>query len=409
MRFSVLFLLWMASCLVMAVPLAAQAGNAETTYNVRTDPRLPTRAVGDGQADDLAALTQDLTFLRQQAGGTLYLPAGTYRLDYSMGKGLSLGSGQFLTGDGIGKTILRGVGASPRGGLFLSFNRAVHAGISRLSLLNQTGLMNCNNSYKTCADITLDHVHWDEGTGRVIFLNNIPHLTVKNCHFEGTQSNYGSPYLDRDENLTFTDNYIHYHAGRFNMRETSGLVARNRVIATGGPILKRESETGGPEFSFAHDLVLSDNFFQTETSLDREHNDGECIMSQDQHHLGGGAAHNVRIERNTIVGYNMAIELYGGGVNVLIKDNICTNSDGIYAAPAGRPGTPSYDPLINCVITGNKISNPDGTKISHLTVKSPLLPGSVVLRDNDVHPHAVIPGVQAHSMSGLKNDGVFTP
>jgi hypothetical protein len=90
------------------------------TYNVRDFG-----AKGDGVNDDAQAIRNAIDACYKAGGGTVYLPAGTYRLvtgrdlpstaDAVMKVHVPLRSGVTVTGDGVGKTIL--VGRAPQSGI----------------------------------------------------------------------------------------------------------------------------------------------------------------------------------------------------------------------------------------------------------------------------------------------------
>ncbi|MCU0513084.1 MAG: glycoside hydrolase family 55 protein, partial [Anaerolineae bacterium] len=83
--------------LAAAAPAAAQEVGG-SVYNVRDFG-----ALGDGRADDTAAIQAAITALNVAGRGSLYLPAGTYLVSQA----LELLSNTNMYGDGMGATILK--------------------------------------------------------------------------------------------------------------------------------------------------------------------------------------------------------------------------------------------------------------------------------------------------------------
>ena len=73
-------------------------------------------AVGDGVADDAAAIQHAIDTAATVGGGTVLMPAGTYRLESPLT--IPAGAAVVLTGDGMNTTLLsfRGGGAAIRVG-----------------------------------------------------------------------------------------------------------------------------------------------------------------------------------------------------------------------------------------------------------------------------------------------------
>ena len=70
----------------LAVPLFAQAASVSAYQTMPDDPRaVKVKAVGDGRADDTAAIQAALTAAANQGeGGVVFLPSGRYRITRSL-------------------------------------------------------------------------------------------------------------------------------------------------------------------------------------------------------------------------------------------------------------------------------------------------------------------------------------
>jgi len=75
-----------AAISLMAVPLAAQAASTSAFQTTPSDPRAVTvRAVGDGKADDTAAIQSAIDSVANKGnGGVVFLPSGRYRISRSI-------------------------------------------------------------------------------------------------------------------------------------------------------------------------------------------------------------------------------------------------------------------------------------------------------------------------------------
>lgn len=75
-----------------------------------------------------------------------------------------------------------------------------------------------------------------------------------------------------------------------------------------------------------------------------------------------------------------------GGVNLLFKDNVCTNQHiGIGVDEGGNSTTEGYAPPVNITLSGNKVSNPDHTDVrAGITLYSKSgYPSKTILVDNN--------------------------
>ena len=418
----------LCGCLYAAFPFMAGAAlrAAPDVYNARTDPRLPAHPAGDGQTDDLPALNADCTYLRLGHPGTLYLPAGRYRMDNGRGGGLSLYSGVTLRGEGRGRTVLIGTGNGEGRGFLIRFNQARGAGLVDLSLINATPpelppynrpFQNCIDTPGPCADITLKDIDWDLGYGKDISLDSVAGLDIEGCDFDARHANHSFLWLKSSSPLTFVGNTIRYQAGRLLVGGCSGIIKGNRLLRTGGIPNPRLVETGGIEFSFAHDLQIVGNQIECLGEPDTIHNDGEALLAQNQFvntdkPARSGQTQRVVIEGNLLINNPKGIEFYQGAVDCKVTNNTLIDSDGITLR--GFDNGRVNDPIVNNVVANNRISNPAGRRISHVTLWAhrlaapdvPLASANVV-KQNAVIPHVPHEGVQPTSQTVVtKTDGV---
>ena len=411
----------LAGCAVSA--LGAPTGDV---YNARTDPRLPAHPTGDGRTDDLPALRADCNFLRFGHPGTLYLPAGRYRMDNGRGYGLSLYTGVILRGDGRGRTVLTGTGNAEGRGFLIQFYQAHGAGLTDLSVVNETPpelppydhpFENCIDRPGPCADITLKRVAWDLGCGKDISLDSVAGLDIEGCEFDARRVNHSFLWLKSSAPLTFVGNTIQYRVGRLLVGGCSGVVKDNTLIRLGGIPSPRLVESGGIEFSFAHDLQIIGNRIECLGEPDTTHNDGEALLAQNQYAgrnvpASADETRRVIIAHNVLINNPKGIEFYEGAVDCKILDNTLVDSDGI-TLRALDDGRVHY-PITNNEVSGNRISNPAGRRLSHVTLwavrqASPTVPlaASNAVRDNAVVPHVGRPGVQPTSQTTVtQTDGV---
>ncbi len=324
------------------LPSPAFAQNSPQVFNALTDLRLPAHPAGNGVTDDLPALTADILYLRHIPSSVLYLPAGTYLMNNSAGKGLVLYSGTYLTGDGPGQTVLIGTGNSNDKGALVSFYKVNGAGLSSLSIINQTpadpppyarSFANCLSNSQPCSNIAFKNLFWNLGNGGSLILDYTSGVDVENCDFEALAALHGFFSARNCASVTILGSTFHYQQGRFLIGNSSGIVANNAFTMVGGVASPRVSDTGGIEFSFANNLVISGNVIQTLGLIDTTRNDGEALLCQNQFvnrnmAMSNCQTQNVTITGNTLTNNFRGIEFYDGAVNCAVSNNTLVDSDG---------------------------------------------------------------------------------
>jgi parallel beta-helix repeat protein len=286
---------------------------AANQVDVKADPRLKVRAIGDGVTDDTTAIRAAIQLASSTGGGVVYFPTGDYKiiaLSNSAG-GIPLAVPS--------RVILRG--ASPNTSrIFVNDPSAMSetdwtgtwGGIdfqgSSLSGMTDLGIYAVNASTSPCAVI------WNRGSANVreLFFNNLDvhldncksfwleatdRLLVQNSHVDSNSSQYGPIYIAGDSDVSFLNNTVTYHFGRVHMPSNTNLLmqgntlirdAENKDMDDGTAI-----ESGGVEISFCQNAQVLGNTIQTVNAPPDEFGDGEAIMSQQsniQDVLDGGSS-----------------------------------------------------------------------------------------------------------------------
>lgn len=121
------------------------------------------------------------------------------------------------------------------------------------------------------------------------------------------------------------------------------------------------------------------------------------------------------IKKNTFWNNPYAITLFSGGVNITIADNTSINSEGIFLGAIDYGAR--HFPLWNTTTTGNKISNPNGLRVSYIYVVAIIPDKSASPRHANLTWHNTVTGntllphpagaKPTHSPDGTGRDGVF--
>ena len=299
------------------VPWAAAFDFHSNVYNIKTDPRLKTKASGDGKKNDRAAI-QEAIDLAAVSSGVVYLPAGNYKLMYAAGSGLTMRSRVVIRGEGPGQTtILYGYGtpfstervkASYGWTLGWPDSRAEGMGMVWPGGISTSGMM----------DITLRNVNesgsflhtiknMPEGGSRLAFKNcvfeldkgwgmamvGINQLLITGCTFKSSTTgvrNINAPTrtwpwdLKNSSEVIFSNNTMEYNAGRFGANGCHHAVfANNTFIRNGNQ--QSKGETGGLSMDYTSHIVVTGNTFKVRGAAIKNANQGETILSQ------GGNAH----------------------------------------------------------------------------------------------------------------------
>ncbi|MET0262100.1 MAG: LamG-like jellyroll fold domain-containing protein [Rariglobus sp.] len=178
---------------------ADYSGFAANVYDVKTDSRLPVKAIGDGITDDKTAIQNAINAANAAGGGVVHLPAGTYRVatfgGTGGGVGLTMKSNVVLRGAGQTSTTLALVPPASvtthTGMISLPAGSSV-MGISEMTITSSTQvtvtgkrfpfITTDNDVTKFFAlNVTFDGMNWALGGLRLNTPTSAGHLLVSGC------------------------------------------------------------------------------------------------------------------------------------------------------------------------------------------------------------------------------------
>lgn len=274
----------------LGVGWAADLDFHANRYNVKTDPRLTLHAVGDGVANDLAAINAAITKANADGGGVVYLPAGTYKVVNATGGNLVvLRSRTVLEGDGMNATIIKyGYGTPATGQHFgLLFN----AGGSRFGAANLQ-LFNVNES-----GTWRDSIYTSTGSpSNRYFLSNVRHekstentgssfagdrVVIQGCVVNGSLG----PLLMNGTNIKVSGNTLtHAKSTAISVGNCSQVVVEGNIINHDGSATTDLRVRHSITADFTNNAYIADNTIGLINGPDIDNNDTESILSE-----GGGA------------------------------------------------------------------------------------------------------------------------
>ena len=270
------------------VPWAADLNYTSNVYNIQSDPRLNLHANGAGAATDANAINAAIYTASNAGGGIVYLPAGTYNLNFPGGCGITLLPRVAVVGAGASSTFINyGFGPAPilgQGGYAACFG-TTQGGISDITFnnVNQSGQWPQSAAGLGGNEIFLQRTVWNIGTAQWVVIQNATNLTVQNSTFnQGLDPSYNGPFsLIGSSNFVVRGNTIKYVAGTIDLDQTTnGVFENNNVI--------RDASQSSPAWvvshvivgNFAHNLMLLQNNFGVAGGTLSLRNDGETIGSE---------------------------------------------------------------------------------------------------------------------------------
>ncbi|MET0261470.1 MAG: glycosyl hydrolase family 28-related protein, partial [Rariglobus sp.] len=271
-----------ADALNLGVPWADEFSFAAT--NVINVKNAPYNAVGDGVADDGAAILAACNAANAAGGGGVYFPAGTYNLGATP---LKVKSRVVLRGAGMNLTTL--VGQVEPHYVHSTLGTTFYNGAMDLTL--NGARMRMQSFSPDGGPVIIVRVRIDNNTGTGLDVRGIKtKLLVKDCELI-TRSTTGKGVFEANGsvNMLFKNNYMQWSEGR--IEAGSGLnfqIDGNdfaRTVATGNSSIGY----GGWEVSQCSNLALIDNVFSKIGSGPiPQYNDGETILNQGVPRFGAG-------------------------------------------------------------------------------------------------------------------------
>ncbi|GAB3930976.1 putative Ig domain-containing protein [Larkinella terrae] len=288
----------------LGVGWAAKLDFYTNVYNVKTDPRLKLKAVGNGQANDQPAIQQAIEQAAADGGGIVYLPAGTYKLLlYPYFEYLRMRNRVVVQGAGKDQTIIK-FGYEPGvAHLGLDWPSVRQAGLADLSLLNvdETGSPLLNSSRGQGTEIFLQRVRFDLNRSDWLWLANSNKLVIANTDLNqgvDSQFRYRGPLQLADcSNFVLRNNTFTYAVDGLNLDKThEGVFENNRVYRDGSARYPTNTIHHVLILNFTQNLAILNNEFKVINGPAQNSNDGETIISE------GGAGDRIDEETGTVTG-----------------------------------------------------------------------------------------------------------
>ncbi len=224
-------------------------------------------AVGDGVADDTAALLLAVTAVNTRVKAVLYFPEGTYNVNVSLN--MTTADFVIVRGDGIQNTIINHTGTS--GPLFL-FDTGAEVDEASQFLMMMDFSVRTDQTDQTAIDITSTALVTDitrsayitrvlfigltiaDGWNFCIHSKDVRGITVKDCYARHVSGSVGTIFFNVDNTLAFVgddytsfNNETHFYENEFGATVPTGGFA----IADGSiTIAKLADATGGDIITF---------------------------------------------------------------------------------------------------------------------------------------------------------------
>lgn len=296
----------------LELPWGADFNFSANVYNVKTDVRLRNKATGDGQHNDRQAI-QEAIDSASLKGGVVFLPAGSYKLVYSTGTGLTMRSNVVLKGEGPERThITYGYGrpfsterVKASYGWTLGWPDSRTEGMAVLfpGGITTSGLLdisfeNVNTSHEFVhtlknmpeggSKVFFKNCHFNLSSGWGLAMVNIDRLLIAECHFKSTAMqvrNLNGPTrtwpwdLKNSHHIIFRNNVHSYRAGRFGANGCHHAIFENNTFIRDGSH-QAKGETGGLSLDYTEKVVVSTNRFEVRGGEISNGNQGETILSQ---------------------------------------------------------------------------------------------------------------------------------
>ncbi|WP_161599592.1 T9SS type A sorting domain-containing protein [Hymenobacter nivis] len=296
----------------LGVAWAAKFNFYRNTYNLRTDPRLTQKAVGDGVNNDLPALQAAIDRASADGGGIVFLPAGTYKLALTGGGGIYMRNRVVVQGAGKEATILRfgynsqAPGWSPDGRWGLVWDNTKQGGLADLALINTDNTGNFyNNMTGGGTELFMQRIRFDLNLGSWLFWHNASKLLISNSVFtQGVDAKagyHGILQLEGCQDFIVSQNSFTYAVDGLNLNNTSrGIFEDNQVYRDGAARWPTSLNLVNHVLilNFAQDIVVLHNQFKVINGPAQNINDGETIIAEG----GGGGGTRIDEDAGTVSG-----------------------------------------------------------------------------------------------------------
>ncbi|MBA3683663.1 MAG: hypothetical protein H0W72_00220 [Planctomycetes bacterium] len=275
----------------LGVPWAAKLNFHGNVYNVKTDGRLSLKAVGDGVANDYAAIQQAVDRASAAGGGIVYLPAGQYKMVLSASGGLYMRDRVVLQGAGKGQTFLRyGYGQGGDGRWCMIWGGKQN-GLADLTMSNAdtTGQF-YNTMTGQGTELFLKRITWEINRGSWLWLANSDKMVVADSGFiqgvDDIAGYHGPVQFNGCKNVVMQRNNFTYAVDGLNMGHVRDSVIENNNIYRDGAARWPVSLNLCNHvliLNFAENVAVTGNLFKVINGPSQNINDGESIISE-----GGG-------------------------------------------------------------------------------------------------------------------------
>ena len=280
----------------LGVPWAGKFTFYTNVYNVKTDARLATKALGNGIADDMAAIQAAIMQANSNGGGIVYLPAGTYKLVVAQGEGLTIYSNVVLQGAGPQQTIIR-YGYGPTGFKFglVFYGNGQKMGVADLSLenVNEQGqwVHNVYTGYPgQVSDVFMSNVNATYSGDAITFSGHPSRLLIKDCRLiskynPNVTNSQGPLTILMADNVLLKHNYIQHEVNQTIINDDvhNVVLEQNTFVRDCGlqylptPIMV---ETRTLSMNFAKNVAMLANSFESINGRPKNNNDGETILNE---------------------------------------------------------------------------------------------------------------------------------
>lgn len=335
-------------------------------------------AIGNGTADDTAAIQDALDYLDTLGGGICYLPSGTYYISiaesYNANACLTIPANVIFKGDGVGATIIQRLPSE--------------RGVDGVLICNK--YWDTNGGYTAAGNIVFEDFTITDGaaspqrgSGDLIGLGHADNVTVQRVH-AGTHDQHFVDICGSKRVKVLNCTGYNEHAGSYNGSATvqvDGVAAGairgiyvDSTVTTDCEIANNHfiNKTTTVLMHVGHKAMLFENINIHNNVFDGGYNSGDRVIASDTN----PSFKNLKITNNTIIPNNhsaYSITFYIAGTSsetihnvVICNNNIKGNArTGIYFGSNLAFTGSSYPDYNNIVISNNTIDIDAGTQVAN--------------------------------------------